>query len=80
MNNTQVVLKAISDRTGEDVKDILPSQSLEELGMDSLDFIETVMHLESEYQITIPDEESERFKTVGDVIDYIDGRSPQTKE
>ena len=42
-----------------------------DLNADSLDTVELVMELEDELDITIPDEEAEKLKTVGEAIDYI---------
>jgi acyl carrier protein len=42
-----------------------------DVGADSLDLVELVMELEEDFDITIPDEEAEKIKTVGDAIDYI---------
>jgi acyl carrier protein len=47
----------------------------EDMGADSLDIVEMVMELERELGVTIPDEEAEKIKTVGDVIDYLVRRS-----
>ena len=43
----------------------------DDLGLDSLSMIDVVVAAEDEFGITIPDEDAERFATVGDVIDYI---------
>ena len=43
-----------------------------ELGSDSLDTVELVMELEEEYGVMIPDEIASEFKTVGDVVRYIE--------
>lgn len=40
---------------------------------DPLDMVGLVMGFEDEFSIEIPDEEAEKFKTVGDVVDYIEG-------
>lgn len=51
---------------------VTPSTSfLEDCGADSLDIVELVMELEAEFGVTIPDEEAENIKTVGDAIDYL---------
>jgi len=42
-----------------------------DLGLDSLDVLETFMALEKEFSIKISDEEAEKLTTVGSVIDYI---------
>ena len=44
---------------------------IDDLGADSLDTVELIMSLEDNYDITIPDEEAEKMKTVGDVLNYL---------
>ena len=44
----------------------------EDVGADSLDIVELVMELEEEFEITIPDDQAEKIKTVGEAIDYIE--------
>ena len=44
---------------------------IEDIGADSLDIVELVMELEEEFDITIPDEQAEKIKTVGEAVDYI---------
>jgi len=46
-----------------------------DLGLDSLDVLETFMELEKKFGIKIPDEEAEKLTTVGSLIDYITTRS-----
>jgi acyl carrier protein len=41
------------------------------LGLDSLDILETFTELEKEFDIRISDEDAERLNTVGSVIDYV---------
>jgi acyl carrier protein len=50
----------------------LSSSFLEDLGADSLDMVELVMAVEGEFELTIPDHEAERIKTVADAICYIE--------
>jgi acyl carrier protein len=42
-----------------------------DLGLDSLDVLETIMTMEKEFSINIPDEDAEKLTTVGSVVDYI---------
>lgn len=42
-----------------------------DLWMDSLDAVELKMELENEFKIEVPDEASEKFKTVQDILDYL---------
>ena len=43
----------------------------EDLDADSLDAVEVIMALEEEFDIEIPDEDAEGFKTIGDIVEYI---------
>ena len=47
---------------------------IEDLGADSLDIVELVMEFEKEFNIDIPDEDSEKLRTVGDVIAYLEAK------
>jgi acyl carrier protein len=46
----------------------------QDLGADSLDVVELVMAFEEEFGIEIPDEDAEKIRTVGDVINYLKER------
>lgn len=46
----------------------------EDLEADSLDLVELIMRFEEEFGGEISDEEAQQITTVGDVVDYIDGR------
>jgi acyl carrier protein len=43
----------------------------EDLGIDSLSLIDLAVAAEDTFGIRIPDEDLERFRTVGDAVDYI---------
>ena len=47
------------------------SSFVEDLGADSLDTVELVMALESEFDVEIPDEEAEKITTVQAALDYV---------
>jgi acyl carrier protein len=47
-----------------------------DIGADSLDIVELVMELEKQFELTIPDNDAERIKTVADAIRYIDQHRP----
>jgi acyl carrier protein len=44
---------------------------IDDLGADSLGIVELVMALEEEFGVSIPDEDAESIKTVGDAVSYI---------
>ncbi len=66
------VKNIIADQLGVGEDEIKPESSfIEDLGADSLDIVELVMAMEEEFEVEIPDEEAENFKSVGDAINYI---------
>lgn len=50
------------------------SSFVDDLKADSLDVVELVMRFEDTFGVTIPDEDYEKIRTVGDAIDYINQR------
>jgi acyl carrier protein len=62
----------IVDKLGVDESVLTGNASFtNDLGLDSLDVLETLMALEKEFGIRIADEDMEKLTTVGSVIDYI---------
>lgn len=47
---------------------------MRDLEADSLDAVEIIMAIEDEYDIEIPDEEAEKFQSVGDIVKYVEER------
>lgn len=64
----------ISEQLDIDTKGIEMESTFEEMDADSLDLVELVMALEEEFGIEITDEEIEKIKTVGDVVNHIQSR------
>lgn len=44
----------------------------DDLGADSLDVIELVMEIETAFNISIPDEDIDKLRTVGDFVEYVE--------
>lgn len=66
------VMQIVSEQMSVDKNEISRNTSfVNDLNADSLDTVELVMELEDEFELTIPDEEAEKLKTVGDAIDYV---------
>lgn len=42
-----------------------------DLDADSLDAVEIIMAVEEEYDLTIPDEDAEKFRTVRNLVEYV---------
>jgi acyl carrier protein len=50
-----------------------------DLDVDSLDFCELIVDIEKEFNINIPDDVYERFKTVGSLTSYVSGQVNRTQ-
>jgi acyl carrier protein len=67
------VKKIIKDQLDVDEKDIKPESTfIDDLGADSLGLVELVLAFEEAFEIDIPDEDTEKIRTVQDAIDYIE--------
>ena len=74
--------------TFEDLKNILvnriglpenqvindPNASFEDMGLDSLAFVEIQLAMQQQYGFNIPDEDAHHITTVGQAIDYVNRR------
>ena len=52
----------------------LETDLIYDLGADSLDAVELIMAIEEEYELSIPDEEAEKMRTVNDIVKYLELR------
>lgn len=50
----------------------LEANIAEDLGADSLDAVELVMAIEEEFEISVSDEVAQQFKTVKQIVEYIE--------
>jgi acyl carrier protein len=56
------------------------SRIKDDLGADSLDATELIMEFEEEFDIDIPDDDSEKVATVGDAVNLIERLLAQPKD
>lgn len=69
------VTSIIVEKLGVEESDVTRDASFtNDLGADSLDTVELIMEFEKEFDITIPDEDAEKIATVGDAVDYLQGK------
>ncbi len=62
----------VSEQLGIGAEEIsMESSFTDDLGADSLDVVELIMALETEFDLEIPDEDAEKITTVGNVVEYI---------
>lgn len=55
----------------EPAKIVEDAAFIDDLGADSLAIVELVLAFEEQFEIDIPDEDTEKIRTVGDAISYI---------
>jgi acyl carrier protein len=56
-----------------DTSEITPETSLiNDLDADSLDAVEIIMSIEDEFDVEIPDEVAEGFKSIGSIVEYVE--------
>ena len=66
------VKNVIVDQLSVDADEVtLEASFVDDLGADSMDVVELIMGLETEFDIEIPDEDAEKISTVGDAVEYI---------
>jgi acyl carrier protein len=69
------VKSIIVDKLGVDEGEVKRDANFtNDLGADSLDTVELIMEFEKEFDISIPDEDAEDIATVGNAIDYLEGK------
>jgi acyl carrier protein len=75
-NVEEKVVKIITEQLEVPADKVTPSASFtDDLKADSLAIVELVLALEEAFKIEIPDEDTEKIKTVGDAINYIKARA-----
>ena len=66
------VIDIVVEQLGVDAADVTLEKSfIEDLNADSLDLTELIMTFEERFGFEISEEDAEKLKTVGDVVDYI---------
>ncbi len=70
--NREEIIKEIADKFNLDIKTIKDdSRFVEDLNLDSIDLVETLMDIEEEHNIQIPDEKVVEIKTIGEFVKVI---------
>ena len=67
------VKRIIKEQLDVDENDIKSESTfIDDLGADSLGLVELVLAFEEAFEIDIPDEDTEKIRTVQDAVDYIE--------
>ena len=66
----------IADKLGVEPSEVTNVANFQtDLGADSLDTVEMIMEFEKEFEIEIPDEDTQKIATVGDAIAYVKSKA-----
>lgn len=78
MSIEKEVIDIIVEQLGVDSADVsLEKSFVEDLNADSLDLTELIMTFEERFGFEISEEDAEKLKTVGDVVNYIKSKKPE---
>ena len=67
------IVQIIAKQLGIEEEDVSAQSSvIEDLGADSLDVVELIMALEEEFDLEIPDTETEKIVNVQNIFDYME--------
>jgi acyl carrier protein len=73
MSTEQEVIDIVVEQLGVDKEEVsLEKSFVEDLNADSLDLTELIMTFEERFGCEISEEEAEKLKTVGAVVEYIE--------
>lgn len=68
------VQSIIVEELGVELESVTLEANLnDDLGADSLDAVELIMAIEDEFEIKVSDEVAQGFKTVAQIVNYIEG-------
>ncbi len=75
MSLEQEVIDIVVEQLGVDRSEVDSSKKfIDDLNADSLDLTELIMTFEERFNCEISEEEAEKLKTVGDVVNYLQTR------
>jgi acyl carrier protein len=76
MSTEQEVIDIVVEQLGVDKDEVTLDKSfVEDLNADSLDLTELIMTFEERFGCEISEEQAEKLKTVGNVVEFIDKRT-----
>ena len=68
-----IILQIISEQFNFDKEDLTEDMNFQDdLNADSIELVELVMTIEEEFETEVSEEDLEKLKTIGDVIEYVE--------
>ena len=81
IENQEKIILIIANQVNKSAADIqLSNRVLEDLGADSLDIVELSMAVEDEFGVKIGDEDMEKLRTVGDIVEFVNEKTGANAE
>lgn len=74
MNIFKDIVEYLSDNLTLDESEIKKSSTFEELGIDSISYLELLEYLKKKYKVDIMNDSSTTFNKVGELVKYIEGK------
>ncbi|TCS95796.1 acyl carrier protein [Hazenella coriacea] len=71
---TSFLKNVIKNELKKEVPEITPSMSFQDLGIDSMDRIRIVIHVERAYGVEFSENEAGSIQTVGELIQFIEDK------
>ncbi|MBK5252692.1 MAG: acyl carrier protein [Peptostreptococcaceae bacterium] len=68
----EIVVEQLVLDNADDIK--MGTSMIDDLDADSLDAVEVIMAIEDEFDIEIEDEDAEGFKSIGDIVNYVNSK------
>ena len=72
MDTLDKVCAIVNERFDIDQPALSAETTWEEIGADSIDLVDLISAVEEAFDVSIPDEEIENLKSIGDVAGYLD--------
>ncbi len=71
------IIQLAAEKSAMPVEWINEETRIEDLDVDSLEFVELIFEIEEEYNISIPVEVDDTLKTIGDFINVVNTAGPR---
>lgn len=67
------IKEIIVEQLGVDESEVnMETHLMKDLEADSLDAVEIIMAIEDEFEIEVPDEDAEKFQSIGDIVKFVE--------
>lgn len=80
MDTLETARQFLSEQYGIPLESITPDRKLDDVGIDSLAFIDLVFEIEDKFGVHTSDEEVANIETIGEFIHLIDEKRQQAQD